>query len=271
MSDVVVFSGVSLYINDRRFLDGVNLTVREGETVVIAGPPGCGKSLVIRLVMGMPGTPRGESVSIEGEVMIDGHSLAAIAPAELQQLRIQIGSVLRGGGLIDNIDVRQNITLPLNYHFRDTIGSDAIAARCLMLLQTLGMEHLDQPGRRPVTLNREETVYVALARALISQPRLLLLDDLTAGLSPAAAVKVVGNLSALPEFTDGIRLHGDLSDPPITRVITASNLSFYLDVADRFAVLDEQKLRVVGDRRQVVESDDPSVQGLLFATELTHG
>ena len=168
---LISFSGVSLYINERLFLDRIDLSVPEGETLVIAGPAGCGKSLVIRLVMGMPGLPRGESVAIDGTVQVDGVDLIGMSAVQLQLLRSQIGSVLRGGGLIDNMDVLQNITLPLNYHFRDVIGADAIAARCQLLLETLGQGHLDQPGRRPVSLNREEKVYVALARAFVTPDR----------------------------------------------------------------------------------------------------
>ena len=226
--DAVLFSGVSLYINDRRFLDQVDLAIQEGETLVISGPPGCGKSLVIRLIMGLPGVPRGEEVAIDGEVFVNGASLADLSANEVQQLRMQIGSVLRSGGLIDNMDVRQNITLPLNYHFSDTVGPEAIAARCRLLLESMGMGHLDQPGRRPVSLNREETVYVALARALTIQPRLILLDDLTAGLSPAAADRIVRNILRRPDFADEIPLHAGEMDRPVTRVITASNLTFWL-------------------------------------------
>ena len=270
MAEVIQFSGVSLYINNRRFLDQVDLSIREGETLVISGPPGCGKSLVIRLIMGLPGVPRGEEVAIEGEVRVNGASLADLSATEMQQLRMQMGSVLRSGGLIDNMDVRQNITLPLNYHFRDTVGAEAIGERCRVLLESMGMGHLDQPGRRPVSLNREEKVYVALARALINQPRLILLDDLTVGLSPAAADRMVQNMLGSPRFTDAIHLHGGEVDPPATRVITASNLSFYLDAADRFAILDEQRLRVIGSRQQVIDSDDDCVQGLLYATDFAH-
>ncbi len=268
---LISFSGVSLYINERLFLDRIDLSVPEGETLVIAGPAGCGKSLVIRLVMGMPGLPRGESVAIDGTVQVDGVDLIGMSAVQLQLLRSQIGSVLRGGGLIDNMDVLQNITLPLNYHFRDVIGADAIAARCQLLLETLGQGHLDQPGRRPVSLNREEKVYVALARAFVVQPRMLLLDDLTTGLNPAAARAVVRSLALEPVFADGIDVHEGAAPRPVTRVITSSNLTYYLDIADRFAVLDRRRLRLVGGRQDVLESGDGCVRSLLHATDLAHG
>ena len=93
---LISFSGVSLYINERLFLDRIDLSVPEGETLVIAGPAGCGKSLVIRLVMGMPGLPRGESVAIDGTVQVDGVDLIGMSAVQLQLLRSLVLDLLRG-------------------------------------------------------------------------------------------------------------------------------------------------------------------------------
>ena len=267
-SPLIVFEKVSLYVGERRFLHQIDLTVHEGETLVVAGLPGCGKSFILRLVLGMPGVPRGESVQLEGEVSVCGQSLLQLNGAALQKLRMQMGSVLWGGGLIDNMDIRRNITLPLYYHFRDVMRAADIEARCSVLLAEMQLEHLDRPGRRPVSLNQEEIVCVGLARALINEPHVLLLDDPTVGLSPASTSRLVRFLFYRPEFADRTKVH-DRAGRPVTRLIATTNLDDYLDCGDCFAVIHDQELRIVGDREAVLQSDDPCVKNLLSTKEYT--
>ena len=258
----VVLDQFSLYVDGRCFLHRVDLTVAEGETLVVAGPAGSGKSFVLRAAMGMPGVPHGETVEFEGDVRVLGHALWQLAPHELQGLRMRLGSVMLGGGLIDNMDVRRNIALPLQYHFADVLSASQIQARCTALLAAVGHGHLDRPGIRPVNLNREERVYVALARALINQPHLLLFDDPAAGLSPGAAGRLVEFLFHRPRFEDGAVLH-DEPERQVTRLIATTDLADYLPWGDRFAVLSDHELRLLGDRQAVLESDDPCVDDLL--------
>ena len=261
-TEAVVLDRFSLYVDGRCFLRRVDLTVAEGETLVVAGPTGCGKSFVLRAAMGMPGVPHGEAVEFEGDVRVFGHSLWQLDSHDLQELRMRMGSVMRGGGLIDNMEVRRNIALPLQYHFADVLKAQDIQARCTALLAAMGQGNLDRPGIRPVNLNREQTVYVALARALINQPDLLLFDDPAAGLSPGAAGRVVEFLFHQPEFGDGILLR-DEPQRKTTRLIATTDLANYLEWGDSFAVLSDYEVRLLGDRQAVLQSDDPCVQDLL--------
>ena len=262
----IVFDQVSLYLEERCFLHQVDLTLHAGETLVVAGQPGCGKSFILRLALGLPGMARGEVVHLEGAVSIFGQSLVELSAAELQKLRTQMGSVLWEGGLIDNMDIRRNITLALYYHFLDVMSIADIEARCTALLADMNLGHLDQPGRRPVSLNREERIYVALARALIHQPLVLLLDDPTMGLSPVAAARMARFLFHQPGFADGIEIHRP-DKGKTSRLIATTSMGDFLDCADRFAVIQDQELRIVGDREAVVQSRDPRVRNLLGAEE----
>jgi len=251
-SPLIVFDRVSLWVQDRRFLHEVELSVREGETLVVASPPGSGKSFFLRLALGLPGMQRTDEVRYQGDVTAAGTSLLEGDSGFLQQWRRQVGSVLRGGGLIDNMDVRRNITLPLYYHFTDIMSEAQIEARCSTLMADLGIEPLDQPGRRPVSLNVEQRIYVALARALINEPCLLLLDDPAAGLGSEATERLMPFLFHRPDFEDGISVH-DRTGQPVTRLITTTDLATYLEQGDRFAVLFDQELRVLGDRQAVLQ------------------
>ena len=157
---------VSLEMGGRVLLRGVDLEVEAGETAVIAGEVGSGKSSLLRLILGMPGMQREDEVRLWGDIFVDGQAVFALALGPLQELRQQIGLVKGEGGLIENMDVRSNITLPLNYHARNA-GREGVDKRYEEVMTALGIEALGLSGHRPVALTGEERAYVALARAFI--------------------------------------------------------------------------------------------------------
>ena len=174
------------------------------------------------------------------------------------------------GGLIENMDVCSNIALPLTYHHRTDIGKSEIDERCDLLLRDLGISQLNKPGLRPVGLNREERMYVSLARALVNAPFLLLLDDPAAGLSPGCASQLSDACFRYhPEFPTRPYARPP-SQRPLTRVTTTSDIGRYLPFGDRFVVLHEQQLHEVGDRDAVAGSAEAHVK-VLFSQMLTKG
>ena len=255
----VVYENVSLQVESRWFLRNVTFAVESGESLVVAGIPGSGKSFILRLILGLPGSGLHESIRVSGRVLAAGESVLEMTNADLNRWRRQVGNVMRDGGLIENMDIRSNIELPLNYHCRDVMSETQIGARCDELLADLGIGDLGVPGRRPVTLNREQRIYVSLARALISGPELLLMYDPTAGLSPMSAQRLkVHCYEYQPRWSQG-----DRDAAPMTRITTTNDLGRYLDAGDRFAVLDGGDVRIVGDRQAVEASTDERVKELL--------
>ena len=175
-----------------------------------------------------------------------------------------MGSVLSGGGLIENMDVRKNIALPLNYHYRNVMSAVEIEARCDAILGDMELEELALPGRRPVSLNRMERIYVALARALVNQPNILLIDEPTTGVSPAAGERLARFCFYYrPEFPSAPAAMEEMSGRPMTRIITTVELEPYLDFGHRFALLTNGKIEEIGDREAVLGSADPNVRELL--------
>ena len=254
-SPLVIFEQLSLWVGERCFLQEIDLVVEEGKTLVVAGEPGSGKSFFLRLALGLPGMGRADEVRYQGDVTVDGFSALEGEIGLLQQWRRQVGALLRSGGLIDNMDVRRNITLPLYYHFSDIMSPQQIEGRCSTLMAALDIEYLDQPGLRPTGLNSEERIYVALARALINEPCVLLADDPAAGLGPEATARLLPRLFYRPEFEDGIAVHQRTSHP-VTRLITTTDIGDYLDKGDCFAVLEDRRLRMLGDREAVSPGGD---------------
>ena len=244
---LIVFDKVSLWMGENLFLEDVELVIKEGETVVVSGQPGSGKSFLLRLVLGLPGMSRADAVRFRGDVIIAGSRLLNGRADFLLNWRRQVGSILWFGGLIDNMDIRRNITLPLYYHFSDMMHPDQIEARCGLLMAELNITHLDKPGLRPIATNSEERIRVALARALINQPCALLLDDPIAGLGPETSAHLLPQLFRRPSFADGIEVH-ERAGGPVSRLIVTTNLDAYREWGDRFAILEDRKVRMIEEK-----------------------
>lgn len=255
----IVFEDVSLQVEDRWFFRNVDLTVRPGESLIVAGLPGSGKSFILRLILGLPGTGLHESIRVTGRILAGGESVLEMTSADLNRWRSQVGYVMRDGGLIENMDIRGNVELPLNYHCRDVLSQAQVEARCDELMSNLGIRDLGVPGQRPVTLNREQRIYVSLARALIAGPDLLLMDAPTAGLSPSSAQRLKAHCYGRQRRLDGAEPDRDT----MTRITTTNDLGRYLDCGSRFAVLDSVGVRIIGDREAVEASTDARVKELL--------
>lgn len=265
MVPVVELLRVHLVVDGWTYLKGADLRVADGERVVIAGLPGCGKSFVPRLILGLPGLDAAQ-VRVEGEVVVDGQPVLSLAGGRLQALRRRIGAVLRDGGLIENMDIPRNVALPLHYHYRNAIGPAQIEARCAAVLADLGVADLGRRGIRPVSLNREERLYVSLARALVAEPFLLLLDDPAAGLSPTPGHRLCQRAFTYePAFAATSAATGHLPHPRrrLTRIATTADLGRYLDFGDRFVLLWDGRLEEIGDRAAVCGSADGRVRQLL--------
>jgi|TARA_B100001964_G_scaffold241364_1_gene313611 ABC-type transporter Mla maintaining outer membrane lipid asymmetry ATPase subunit MlaF len=255
------FRQVTLEVEGRRFLDGAELRVDAGESVIVAGTPGSGKSFVLRLLLGLPGIGDAQVV-LRGEVIVAGQSVFELGGNDLQVLRRRIGFVMQEGGLIENMDIRRNVTLPIQYHFRDMLSDGSLAdRRCDQLLERFDISHLGSSGLRPVSLDHEQKIYVALARALVMDPFLLLLDDPMIGLSPDSAQRLCHHaFDSTSLFTD--RLPGETTES-LTHLLTTADLGGYLEHGDRFVLLDDGHLIDVGDRTAVETSDDPRLARVL--------
>ncbi len=244
MSTVIALRNLSLQMGQSLLLQQVNLDLAEGETGVIVGDTGSGKSTLLRLILGLPGMQREDQALIEGEVEVAGRQIFDLTQGQLQELRRQVGVVKGGGGLIENMDVRRNICLPLAYHASHISGDD-IDRRCVEIMNRLDIAHLAVLGRRPVALNAEERAYVSLARALMVEPILLLADDATLGMGEETAQRFIAHL-----FTGR----------GLPRLIVTTRLLPYINRGDRFYLLEEGTVIPLGDRQEVLECDHPSIR-----------
>ena len=172
MQDVVKYYG------DTPVLNGVSLRVRRGETKIIIGASGSGKSTILKLIMGLDRPD-------EGRIFVEGQDITKMTEGELVSVRQKIGMVFQESALFDSLTVRENVA----YRLYDLgVDEDEIERRVRQSLGFVGLE--DAIDKAPSELSGGMKRRVALARALISEPEIMLYDEPTAGLDPVTSKKI---------------------------------------------------------------------------------
>jgi phospholipid/cholesterol/gamma-HCH transport system ATP-binding protein len=228
--------------NGKAVLRGVDLDVHEGETLVVLGGSGEGKSVILRHLNGLV-TPD------EGEVRIGGRLLNGLRENELYAVRKQVAMVFQLGALFDSLTVYGNVSYPLREH--STLSEERIRARVAELLAMVdlsGTEHL-----YPAELSGGMKKRVALARAIALEPRAVLYDEPTTGLDPIVTVRINELIRSLQR-----RLG-------LTSVVVTHDLKSAFAVGDRFALLDHGRIRFSGTADEVRSTGDELMQEFLKA------
>lgn len=170
------------YLSDhsKDHVDNISFTLNRGEGLLISGPEGSGKSLIMGLIMAKY-RPK------LGHIYHDGVNLNEHGEVDVEKLRFTLGYVTQTSGLINNLSVMENIILPLRYHTE--MKDDELFASAEFWIERYELEH--KKKTRPVGLSASEAVRVSLIRALIVEPRILLLDSVVDGLCPLASRRIL--------------------------------------------------------------------------------
>jgi phospholipid/cholesterol/gamma-HCH transport system ATP-binding protein len=237
---VVEVEGLVTHYGERQILNGVSLSVREGEVLVIMGASGSGKSTLLRYLLAL-------ERPTAGTVRVLGQDVFNCAPSEMYELRKEIGVAFQQGALFSSMTVGDNIRLPLREHTDLDAKTIRIMARLkLEVVSLAGFENL-----MPSELSGGMLKRAALARAVIMDPKLLFCDEPSAGLDPAVA-------AALDELI--LRLRDALG---MTVVIVTHELESAFKIADRIVVLDKGDILTIGTVEEVKNCDNERVQNLL--------
>ncbi len=225
--------GLEKSFGPKQVLQGIDLDVMEGETMVVLGGSGEGKSVLLRHINGLE---RPDS----GEVWVEGQRLNDLDEDELSEVRRKVAMVFQGGALFDSLTVYENVAYPLREH---SDGDErAIGARVrevLGMVELKNVEHL-----YPAELSGGMKKRVALARALALSPEAVLYDEPTTGLDPIVTHRINLLIRCLQT-----RLG-------FTSVVVTHDLKSAFMVGDRFALLDQGKIRFSGTAEQVRSADD---------------
>ena len=223
-------------------LKGVSFRLDKGETLVIMGGSGSGKTVLLRIIDGLL---RPDS----GELRLFDQNIERLSEEELLPIRRRLGYVFQGAALFDSFTVEENVAFPLREHSTG-LRDREIRERVLHYLSLVGLDEKVLP-QLPAELSGGMRKRVGIARALIGQPDILLFDEPTAGLDPTNS-KMVGELIS--------ELGSDVCD---TAIVVTHDLELAKTVADRIAVLIKGRFATVGRLDDVLGSRDPAVQAFL--------
>ena len=228
---------LSKTFSGRPVLDTMNLTVQKGETLVIIGRSGCGKSVTLKHILGLL---RPDS----GQVLVDGHDIGRVDGATLQQVRMRFGMVFQGSALFDSLTVGENVGFALQEH--RTLPAAEIAALVAEALALVGLKGIER--MTPAELSGGMRKRVAIARALAIRPEYLLFDEPTTGLDPVMA-DVVNTLIK--------RLHDQLK---VTVIVVTHDMVSAYKIATRIAMLYEGRIIAVGTPEEIQQTAHPVVR-----------
>jgi len=190
MTAVLEVRDVVKEYGDRRILDGVSFAVRAGETKIIIGASGSGKSTILKLVMGLEKPD-------EGQIFVDGEDISRLDEREMVRVRQRMGMIFQESALFDSLTVRENVAYRL---YEVGTNDDEIEQRVRKSLGFVGLE--DAIDKMPSELSGGMKRRVALARALIGEPPIMLYDEPTAGLDPVTSRKINELIIALRDIND---------------------------------------------------------------------
>lgn len=175
----LIFAGVEKSFGPKAVLRGLDLEVRGGETMVVLGPSGSGKSVLLKLALGLLRPDR-------GRIELAGEPVTGVPEHRLRHVRRKTGMVFQGGALFDSLSVAENVAFALREH--SGMAEERIGARvteCLKMVNLAGAAEL-----MPAELSGGMKKRVALARAVALEPEVILYDEPTTGLDPVVAFRI---------------------------------------------------------------------------------
>ncbi len=218
---------------DKHVLNGVNLTVNRGENFLLIGRSGAGKTVLLKNIIGLL---RPDS----GTISIDGVEITQLARNKLEKVRLQFGLVFQGSALFDFLNVEENVGFFLYQHTQ--LKKSEIRKKVTATLALVGLKGIEEAY--PYELSGGMKKRVAIARAIIYNPKILIYDEPTTGIDPIAVDKIVSLIEDL---------HKRLA---ITSVVVTHDLDVGLRLADRLAFLLGGKIIFEGDKKDLDTSED---------------
>lgn len=226
---------------NQKVLKGISLSVSRGETVAVLGRSGTGKSVLLRLIIGLE-KPDSGSVSIHGQ------DIAGLALDRMGEVRKEMGFLFQHAALYDSLTIAENVAFPLEHHKRDMSKSER-ADRVNELLAEVGLEgHLE---KMPADISGGMQKRVGLARALALKPAILLLDEPTAGLDPISSGEINDLILKLQR------------ERQMASIVVTHDLHSAKTIAGRLAILNEGDVVIQGKFEDLEQSDIKFVQEFL--------
>ena len=245
---VIRLAGVHKSFGSKRVLAGLDLEVNAGETFVILGPSGTGKSCTLKLLVGLLEPDAGQ-VFVEG-VRVDGASAKT-----LRAIRSKVAYLFQSSALINWLTVAENVALPLTEH--TALARAEIDRRVADYLEKVGMSGAG--AQMPSELSGGQKRRVALARVLACEPRVILYDEPTAGLDPVMTARIAALIRQVQR------------DLKVTAILVTHDLPCAYEAGDRIAMVDGGKVVFSAATAEFQSTDHPVVRNFLSGGRLAAG
>jgi len=228
---------VTKSFDGRMVLRDVNLTIHDGETMVVIGCSGCGKTVLLRCIIGL-------IKPYSGKIIVDDEDICQMDRRNLFRIRKKFGMLFQGAALFDSMTVEENIGLALREHTE--LSPAEVRKKVAEKLEVVGLPGIE--NKKPAELSGGMKKRVGLARALIMDPQIVLFDEPTTGLDPIMADSI-NNLI--------METHNRLN---ITSIMVTHDMASVFKVANRVAMLTNGKIIFDGSPKELKKTQNPAVR-----------
>jgi phospholipid/cholesterol/gamma-HCH transport system ATP-binding protein len=237
---LIELRGVRKAFGDKVLYRDLNLSIDRGETLTVIGGSGCGKSVMLKLIIGLLPTDG-------GEIWFDGRDVTKMKQAELQGVRQRIAMLFQGAALFDSISVGENVAYPLREHLR--LPEAEVGKRVARALELVGLGGVE--AMRPLDLSGGMKKRVGLARAIVIGPEVVLYDEPTTGLDPMNVTRINRLIRQLQQ------------ELKITSVVVTHDMQSAYAVSDRLAMLHGGQILTTGTPDELRTSTIPEVRAFV--------
>ena len=236
---VIAIKGLYKSFDELDVLKGVDLTVYKGENVVVLGKSGSGKSVLIKIIIGLLKPDL-------GKVIVLGQEVNTLQEKELNALRLRIGFSFQNSALYDSMNIRQNLEFPLKMNIKNISKKD-IAIAVEEVLNAVGLE--DKVNEMPADLSGGQRKRIGIARTLILRPEIMLYDEPTAGLDPITSFEINNLINEVQQKYN------------TSSIIITHDLTCAKETADRVAMFVDGRFTRTGNFKEVFDTNDEHVKG----------
>jgi phospholipid/cholesterol/gamma-HCH transport system ATP-binding protein len=236
---VIAITGLHKSFDEVPVLKGIDFKLFKGENVAVLGKSGTGKSVLIKIIVGLLKPDK-------GEVLVLGQQVDKMNPKELDALRLRIGFSFQSSALYDSMNVYQNLAFPLTMNVQH-LSKNEVKDAVEEVLEGVGLK--DKINQMPSDLSGGQRKRIGIARTLILKPEIMLYDEPTSGLDPITSAEIIELINEVQEKYN------------TSSVIITHDLTCAKNTGNRIAMLLNGKFLKVGKFGEVFESDDEQVKG----------